>query len=101
MGGGLPPDNNVTVQSYKIVTINGSDQTFIDSVVKTSQEAMHDDAIARWLVRDSLYRRFWSVMIDPYLIPAESNLNIALEGAESTILARIYPDEEKVSSDGY
>ena len=83
-------------ESYKIVTLNGREEAFVDSVRETGQEAMHDDAIARWLVRDSLYRRFWSIMNDQYIVPAESNLNIALDGSESVILARIYPDEEKV-----
>ena len=87
--GGDPP--------YKIVHLNGREQAYIDSVLETGQEAMHDDAIARWLVRDSLHRRFWSLMNDQYILPTESNLNVALEGAESIILARIYPDEEKVS----
>ena len=70
----------LTTTSYKIITVNGREASFVDSVLETCQEAMHDDAIARWLVRDSLYRRFWSIMNDQYMVPAESNLNIALEG---------------------
>lgn len=55
---------------------------------------MQDDPIGRYLAKESSYRRFWDVMIDHYMAPACSELNLVTEGVEASCLARIYPDEK-------
>jgi predicted RNA binding protein with dsRBD fold (UPF0201 family) len=61
---------------------------------ETFQLGMHDDPVARYIVKDAAYRRWWNLMIDFNLTPTKSDLNFVTENTNAAVLARIYPDEK-------
>jgi len=79
---------------FRCIILDNQCERDENSTSHVLQAAMHDDPIGRYLAKDSSYRRFWDVLIDHYMTPARSELNLVTEGIEASCLARIYPDEK-------
>ncbi|CAL8465934.1 g5470 [Coccomyxa elongata] len=80
--------------AVEIRSFRGETSEVADLARETFQEAMHDDPVARYLVKKASYRRFWDVMISHYLTPTHSELNFITESCKAGMLARIYPAEQ-------